>query len=152
MPEALSVAHRVVSDLGIADRIQRLYVERVDSPWNEKAMIKRKRGLLEVKFTLWKENLFLLGRMYHIFLYIYDVLDPPFMYDPRLTPNEESEPDVRDIYNQGWSIYVDSRIERRGIENFYDRIVRRNLFVDLANHLPRDKAVSLFQKLWESES
>jgi hypothetical protein len=152
VPDKLSIAHQVVADLGIAGKIKHLYFEEVDSPWNEKALIKRKKGLLEVKFTIWKEDRFLLGRMYHIFLYIYDVLNPSFLYDPGLTPDEEKESEARDIYNQVWSIYVDSRIERRGIENFYDRLVRRNLFIEMADHLPWQKAEALFQQLWDKES
>jgi hypothetical protein len=67
------------------------------------------------------------GRIYRLFLYVADVLDGAFLYDPRITPDEEKESSIRDRYNQIWSLYVDSRMERLGIESFFDRALRRNL-------------------------
>jgi hypothetical protein len=146
-----SVAKAVIDALGIAPSIRHLLLAEVDSPWNEKAMIKRKRDHLDVKVTIWNDPVFLVGRMYHIFLYIHDVLDPAFRYDPRRAPEENEEPEVRDLYNQIWSIYVDSRIERMGIENFYDRTVRRNLFIDAAKAFTWEEGAELFNELWARE-
>jgi hypothetical protein len=147
-----SVAKVVTDALGITPSIRHLLIEEVDSPWNEKAMIKRKRDHLDVKVTIWNDPAFLLGRMYHIFLYVHDVLDPAFRYDARRAPEETDEAEVRDLYNQIWSIYVDSRIEKMGIENFYDRTVRRNLFIDAAKTFTWEEGRELFDELWARES
>ena len=89
---------------------------------------------------------------YCIFLYIADVLDPAFLYDPGTTPDEEKEPFIRDRYNQIWSLYVDSRMERLGIESFFDRRLRRNLFIDLESSLGWENAGRIFDSLWSAAS
>ncbi len=151
MTQWKAVARDLIHTMGISGAIRHLYFEETDSPWNEKAFIKRKREYLDVKVTVWTSNAFLFGRLYHLFLYICDVLNPAFLYDPAKAPEEDREPEIRDIYNQVWSIFVDSRIERLGIENFYDRILRRNLFVDAVRDPSRLHAETLFQALWEKE-
>lgn len=152
MPDYNLIARTVVQDLGIADSIQNCVIEPVSSPFDEKALIKRKKGQIDVKLTFWNDDTFALGRMYHLFLYICDVLDGNFRYNPALAPDEEKEPDARNMYNQIWSIYVDSRIDRRGIENFYDRLLRRNIFIDTARNLAWDEATEIFQGLWDKET
>lgn len=142
----------VTSTLHIAHSINHIYLEEVNSPWNEKAQIKRKKDHIDVKLNIWKNPAFIYGRIYHLFLYISDILNPDFKYDSTLTPDEEKEPLVRDRYNQIWSIYVDSRIDRMGIENFYDRTMRRNLFIDMEKELPWKEAERIFITLWERES
>ena len=46
------------------------FIEETDSPWNEKALIKRKKDYLDVKITIWEDSSFLYGRIYRLFLYI----------------------------------------------------------------------------------
>jgi hypothetical protein len=142
----------VIDNLGITQNINNVVIEGTDSPWLEKALIKRKKGSLDVKTFLWTDNSFLYGRIYRIFLYIGDVLDPAFLYDPRMTPDEEKEPATRDRYNQIWSLYVDSRMERLGIESFFDRRLRKNLFIDLESGLGWTDAGELFDRLWSRQS
>jgi hypothetical protein len=146
------IAGDSISALEIDRSIRSVYIEPTDSPWNEKALIKRKGGHLDVKITVWKDDAFLEGRVFRLFLYICDVLDPPFHYDPRIAPDEEKEPKVTARYNQIWSLYVDSRMERRGIDNFFDRRTRKNLFLDMENQLSWAQSTSLFQKLWTKPS
>ncbi len=107
---------------------------------------------LDVKAFIWDDTTFLYGRIYRLFLYIVDVLNPVFEYKPRISPDEEKEPKVRERYNQIWSIYVDSRMERLGIENFFDRILRKNLFIDSENDLSLDAASTIYDALWGKES
>jgi len=152
LEEKRIIAKDVINSLGIAQSVRSTFIEETDSPWNEKALIKRKKGLLDVKLTIWKDTLFLYGRIYHLFLYIYDVLNPNFQYDPKITPDEDREPKIRDRYNQIWSLYVDSRIEKIGIENFYDKALRKNLFIDIEKELSWEEADAIFQKLWEKDS
>jgi hypothetical protein len=147
-----AVAEAIIAKLGLTSSVKSLLIEKTDSPWQEKALIKRKKGHLDVKAIIWDDDAFLYGRVYRLFLYIQDVLDPAFQYDPKITPDEEKEPDVRDRYNQVWSLYVDSRMERLGIENFYDRVLRRNLFIDMAKELSWEDAEKIFQTLWEKET
>jgi len=146
------IAGEAIASLGISRSIRSIYIEKTDSPWNEKALIKRKGGQLDVKITVWPGDPFLFGRVFRLFLYIGDVLDPAFRYDPAMAPDENEEPEVTARYNQIWSLYVDSRMERRGIENFFDRLTRQNLFVDMEKELSWKEAEALFGKLWQKPS
>lgn len=152
MEDTRTVANAIISQLGLTPSVKSFVIEETDSPWQEKALIKRKKGHLDVKIIIWDDDTFLYGRIYRLFLYIRDVLNPAFQYDPKITPDEDKEPGVRDRYNQIWSLYVDSRMERLGIENFYDRILRRNLFIDMAKELPWEDAGKVFQRLWKKET
>jgi hypothetical protein len=146
-----TIARDVSDTLGLSDAVKNLYIEDVDSPWNEKALIKRRRGQLDVKLTVWNDPLFLYGRLYRLFLYIYDVLNPSFQYDPATAPDEDKEPFFRERYNQIWSIYVDSRLERIGIEDFFDKTMRGNLFIDVERGWSWAEAKPIFEKLWDKE-
>ncbi len=147
-----NVAEEIIAKLGLTSSVKSLFIEKTDSPWQEKALIKRKKWHLDVKIIIWDDDAFLYGRIYRLFLYIQDVLNPAFQYDPKITPDENNEPGVRDRYNQIWSLYVDSRMERLGIENFYDRVLRRNLFIDMSKELPWEDADKIFQTLWKKET
>jgi hypothetical protein len=149
--EKRSLVRSVIEELGISRHINNVVIEGTDSPWLEKALIKRKKGTLDVKTFIWMDEAFVYGRIYRLFLYIADVLDGAFLYDPRITPDEEKEPFIRDRYNQIWSLYVDSRMERLGIESFFDRGLRRNLFIDLESRLGWAEAGKVFDSLWSRE-
>ncbi len=147
-----ALVQSIIDDLGISHNINNIVIEGTDSPWLEKALIKRKKGSLDVKTFIWTDDVFLYGRIYRIFLYIADVLDAAFLYDPRMTPDEDKEPFIRDRYNQIWSLYVDSRMERLGIESFFDRRLRKNLFIDLESALGWRDAGDIFDALWSRSS
>jgi len=149
--EKRSLVRSVIEQLGISRHINNVVIEGTDSPWLEKALIKRKKGTLDVKTFIWMDEAFVYGRIYRLFLYVADVLDGAFLYDPRITPDEEKEPFIRDRYNQIWSLYVDSRMERLGIESFFDRSLRRNLFIDLESRLGWAEAGRIFDSLWSRE-
>jgi len=150
--EKKAIAQEIINTLGIAPLIRSVVIEKGNSPWSEKAHIKWKKDHLDVKAFIWDDTTFLYGRIYRLFLYIVDVLNPVFEYKPRISPDEEKEPKVRERYNQIWSIYVDSRMERLGIENFFDRILRKNLFIDSENDLSLDAASTIYDALWGKES
>jgi hypothetical protein len=145
------IAGDVTNSLEIAHFIRNIYIENTNSPWDEKALIKRKKDCLDVKITIWEDDRFLYGRIYRLFLYIYDVLNPDFQYTPVIAPDENKEPKMKDRHNQIWSIYVDSRVERKGIETFYDKFLRRNVFIDIERELTWNKAGEIFQKLWQKD-
>ena len=152
MEEKKAIAREIINTLGIAPLVRSVVVEKGDSPWSEKTLIKWKKEHLDVKAFIWDDPTFLYGRIYRLFLYIVDVLNPVFEYKPRISPDEEKEPEVRDRYNQIWSIYVDRRMEQQGIENFYDRSLRKNLFIDSEKDLSWDTSGTIFDALWEKES
>jgi len=147
--EKRALVRSVIEDLGISQHIKNVVIEATDSPWLEKALIKRKKGALDVKTYIWMDETFVYGRIYRLFLYIADVLDRDFQYNPGITPDEEKEPFIRDLYNQIWSLYVDSRMERLGIESFFDRTLRKNLFIDLESPLGWPEAGRIFDALWD---
>ena len=148
MERIREIAEEAIAALGISRFVRSIYIDKTDSPWNEKALIKRKGGQLDVKITVWPGKPFLFGRVFRLFLYIRDVLDPEFLYDPGIAPDENEEPEITARYNQIWSLYVDSRMERRGIENFFDRATRQNLFIDMERGLSWKEGELLFNKLW----
>lgn len=152
MDEKRVIAEGVVDTLGITGPIRNVVFEDTDSPWNEKALIKRKNNYLDVKVTVWNDKQFLYGRIYRLFLYIYDVLNPLFQYNPDIAPDEEREPRLKDRHNQIWSIYVDSRLERENIDNFFNRQVRKNIFIDSEKDFSWQAAALIFQNLWEKET
>ena len=152
MEETETTAKNISSILGIDHSIRHIFIEETDSPWNEKALIKRKKDHLDVKITIWEDSTFLYGRIYRLFLYIYDVLNPHFRYNPHIAPEENKEPRLKDRHNQIWSIYVDSRLEKRGIENFFNRAVRKNIFIDAEKEFTWEEASLIFHKLWEQDS
>lgn len=152
MQEKKALVQSVIEKLGISRQINNVVIEGADSPWLEKALIKRKKGALDVKTYVWMDEAFLYGRVYRLFIYIADVLDPSFLYSPGITPDEEKEPFIRDRYNQIWSLYVDSRMERLGIESFFDRTLRRNLFIDIESSLGWKRAEDIFDSLWSKGS
>jgi hypothetical protein len=150
--EATRIASTVANSLKIADHIRNIYIEETTSPWNEKALIKRKKDHLDVKMTVWADSLFLYGRIFRLFLYVYDVLDPLFYYQPETAPDEEKEPKLKNRHNQIWTIYVDSRVEKKGIEAFFNKTVRKNIFVDAERELSWEDAGMIFEKLWEKDT
>lgn len=152
MDNANKIADEITNSLEIAHFIRNIYIENTNSPWNEKALIKRKKDYLDVKITIWEDDRFLYGRIYRLFLYIYDVMNPHFQYKPQIAPDEYKEPEMKDRHNRIWSIYVDSRVEKKGIETFYDKFLRRNIFIDAEKEFAWAEANKIFQKLWGKDA
>jgi hypothetical protein len=148
-----TIARDILNTLPLANLIRNIYVKEVDSPWNEKiTRLKKESSQTDIRLTLWKNEMFLYGRIYRLFLYVADALDPNFHYNPDLTPHGMAEPKTRETYNHIWGIYVDSRIENMGIANFFDRTLRRNLFIDTQKTLPWTVSNLLFKKLWNKDT
>jgi hypothetical protein len=143
------IAHDVIDSLGITQSIRNVLIEETDSPWNEKGQIKRRKDHLDVKIAVWNNDALLYGRVFRLFLYVCDVLAPDFKYDPSLAPGEEKEPIARARYNQIWSLYVDSRMERKGIDSFFDRTIRESLFIEMERGMPWEESKALFQRFWD---
>jgi hypothetical protein len=110
------------------------------------------KGHTALRLYLWKRDIFLYGRIYRLFLYISDALDENFNYNVKIVPRGTLEPKMRETYNHIWGIYVDSRVERMGIENFFDKILRRNLFIDTQKNLPWAASDVLFERLWNKKT
>jgi hypothetical protein len=143
------IAREILNSFSISELIRNIFIEDVYSPWNEKVVrLPGQHGQIDVKLSLWNSDRFLYGRIYRLFLYVCDDLDDHFQYDPKLIPHGTSEPKTRETYNQIWGIYVDSRIEKLGIENFFDKTLRRNLFIDSQKNLPWTVSNLFFEKLW----
>jgi len=149
--KAVVVVEDVLTSLRMRDSVRQVYTEETNSPWNEKVLIKRRKEYLDVKMTVWNENLYLYGRIYRLLLYIYDVLSPSFQYDSRRAPKEE-EAGVWELYSQIWGAYVDSRLERARIPNFYDRLLRRNLLTEALRDFEWKQSLVIFDALWSKNS
>jgi hypothetical protein len=146
------LARDILETLPIANLIRNVYVKEVDSPWSEEVTrLSKKTGPVDVKLTLWKNDMFLYGRIYRLLLYVCDALNPNFQYNPDRIPHGVAESKARENYNHIWGIYVDSRIERMGIESFFDKTLRRNLFIDTQKSLPWTVSSLLFEKLWNKD-
>ena len=146
------ISREILNSLSISGMIRNIYIEDVYSPWSEKVeRIAGQREQIDIKLALWNSDTFLYGRIYRLFLYLHDDLDNDFQYDPELIPHGTFEPKIREIYNHIWGIYVDSRVEKKGIENFFDKTLRRNLFIDSQKNLPWTISNLIFTKLWAKE-
>ncbi len=151
MDKAAVVVEDVLASLGMRDSVREVYTEETDSPWNEKVLVKRRNEYLDVKITVWNENMYLYGRVYRLLLYIYDILSQTFRYDAERAPKKD-ETGVWKLYAQIWAIYVDSRMERTRIPNFYDRLLRSNLFAEALPEFEWKRSLILFDALWARES
>ncbi|MGD0234833.1 MAG: hypothetical protein ABSC55_09880 [Syntrophorhabdales bacterium] len=151
MDKAIVVVEDVLTSLRMRDSVRQVYTEETDSPWNEKVLVKRKKDYLDVKITVWNENIYLYGRIYRLLLYIYDILSPSFNYDSKRAPKED-EAGVWELYSQIWGVYVDSRLERARIPNFYDRLLRRNLLAEALKEFEWRGALMIFDALWSRGS
>jgi hypothetical protein len=146
------IVQKIIEELGIGGFIENLLVEDARSPWQEKILIKGARGHLDIKTIIWDDELFLFGRTYRLLLYAADVLNPQFLFDPTMMPDESRETLFRGRHNQLWCIYVDSRVEKMGIDNFYDKTLRKNLFIDSEKGLAWKEADDIFEMFWEKSS
>jgi hypothetical protein len=152
MTKASNIARDVLDSLQICKSIRNIFIEEVSSPWDEKVTRLNKKGdSADVKLYLWKNNIFLYGRVYRLFLYVCDALDKTFGYDIKTVPHGTLEQKIRETYNHIWGIYVDSRVAGMGIDNFFDKTLRRNLFIDTQKDLPWRTSNILFEKLWNRE-
>jgi len=149
--KAIVVVEDVLTSLRMRDSVRQVYTDETDSPWNEKVLVKRRKDCLDVKLTVWNENMYLYGRIYRLLLYIFDVLNPSFSYDSKKAPKED---DTRDweLYSQIWGVCVDSRLERARIPNFYDRLLRRNLLAEALKEFEWEEAFLIFDALWSRVS
>ncbi len=151
MDKTRVVVEDVLTSLEMRPAVRHVYAEETDSPWNEKILVKRKKDHADVKIVVWNDNLYLYGRIYRLLLYIRDMLDASFEYDSAGAPGED-EPEVRELYSQIWGVYVDSRLERARIPNFYDRLLRRNMFTEALKGFDWRQSRALFDALWSTES
>ena len=151
MPETLRIAQDVCASLELTQWIGNLRVEGADTPWNEKVRLRKKKDGFEARLFIWENQAYLYGRIYRLLLYVKDAFDPAFRYNPDDVPHGTLQPAARENYHHIWGIFVDSRVERAGIENFFDRTLRKNLFVDSQRHLPWSASALFFEKLWYRE-
>ena len=142
------IAQKIIEELGIGGSIENLLIEDARSPWQEKVIVKGAQGRLDIKTIIWDDEMFLFGRTYRLLLYPADVLNPQFLFDPTMMPDESRDPLSRGRHNQLWCIYVDSRIEKMGIDNFYDKTLRKNIFIDSEKGLAWKEADDIFETLW----
>ena len=146
------IAQKIIEELGIGGSIENLLIEDARSPWQEKIIVKGAQGHLDIKTIIWDDEMFLFGRTYRLLLYPADVLNPQFLFDPTMMPDESRDPLSRGRHNQLWCIYVDSRIEKMGIDNFYDKTLRKNIFIDSEKGLAWKEADDIFEILWGKTS
>jgi hypothetical protein len=143
------IASEILHTLAIDGAIRNISISDVGSPWDEKTRLRKSKDGYDIALHIWKSSHFLFARIYRLLLYVADALDPRFNYNINEIPNGTTEPRIRETHNHIWSIYVDSRIERLGFENFYSRQVRRNLFIDAQKNYPWSVSTFLFDRLWD---
>jgi hypothetical protein len=151
MLETRRIAQDVCASLELTEWMGTLHVEGADTPWNEKVRLRKKKGGFDVRLFVWENQAYLYGRVYRLLLYVKDALDHDFLYNIDDVPHGTLEPKSRENYHHIWSIFVDSRLEQRGIDNFFDRTLRRNMFVDAQKHVPWTVSLLFFEKLWARE-
>jgi hypothetical protein len=148
--KATVVVEDVLTSLRMRDLVPRVYTEETDSPWNEKVLVKEGMEYPDVKITVWNDNMYLYGRVYRLLLYVSDMLNPSFHYDSDRAPKED-ETGAWELYSQIWGIYVDSRMERTHIPNFYDRFLRSNLLAEALEGFEWKQSATLFDAFWAKD-
>jgi hypothetical protein len=151
-PETVERMARSVLTMGSGPAVRNVSLKEVCSPWDERIRLRFKAGHTDIMLHIWNSPQFLAARIHRLVLYGLDSLNPVFNYDKSAAVALDLTPRTRETHNHIWSIYVDSRIERMGLENFFDRTVRRNLFVDSQKTYPWALSRVLFDKLWERGS
>jgi hypothetical protein len=131
--------------------INNILLKEVKSPWQEKVLLHSSNNYTDAIFFVWKSDEFLRARVQRLALYVLDALDPGFRYDGDALIKPGMTPKIRQTHNHIWSIYVDSRIAKMGLESFFDRTLRRNLFLDAEKAYPWHLSKRFFGKLWERE-
>jgi hypothetical protein len=152
VPETVKDTARVALAVGSGAEVRNISLKEVRSPWDEKVQLRLKAGYTDIVLHIWNSPQFLAARIHRLVLYGIDSLNPAFSYDRNAVLALALAPKTREAHNHIWSIYVDSRIERMGLENFFDRTLRRNLFVDSQKTYPWALSSVLFDKLWEKGS
>jgi hypothetical protein len=143
---------RVALATGSGPVVRNISLNEVCSPWDEKVRLRCKAGHLDIILHIWNSPQFLTARIHRLVLYGLDSLDPAFEYDRNAVLTLGLTPKTRETHNHIWSIYIDSRIEKMGLENFFDRTLRRNLFVDSQKAYPWALSSVFFDKLWKRGS
>jgi hypothetical protein len=131
--------------------LNHIVLRDVRSPWEEKIRLQSSRNKTDITFFIWKSPEFLIARVHRLALYVLDYFDPAFTYDRNGVSALQATPGIRRTHHHIWSIYVDSRIEKMGLENFYDRPLRRSLFIDSQKTWPWTVSSRFFERLWEKE-
>lgn len=126
-------------------------LKEAKSPWEEKIRLHRNWDYIEAELHVWKSPEFLAARINRLALFVLDSLDPTFAFDMDAMVALKADPKIRRAHNHIWSIYVDSRIERMALDNFFDRSLRRNLFVDSLRAHPWFLSSRVFDQLWRKE-
>lgn len=121
------------------------------SPWEEKIRLHRNWDYVEAELHIWKSPQFLAARINRLALFVRDSLDPDFAFDMDAMVALRADPGIRRAHNHIWTIYVDSRIEKLGLDNFFDKSLRRNLFLDSQRRHSWAVSNRLFDKLWRKE-
>jgi hypothetical protein len=151
-PETVKRIARAALAMGSGPAVRSISLKEVCSPWDEKVQVRFKAGHTDITLHIWNGPQFLAARVHRLVLYGLDSLSPAFSYDRNAVLAMNLTPRTRETHNHIWSIYVDSRIEKIGLENFFDRTLRRNLFVDSQKTYPWALSSVLFDKLWERGS
>ena len=86
----------------------------------------------------------------HELMHVSDMLDPGFGY--RYEPSERiQEHLVPRRYQVLWDIYIDGRLERRGVEETTSREERQREFERLFSFLPRRQRATAFREIWNAQ-
>jgi hypothetical protein len=126
-------------------------LKEAKSPWAEKIRLRRTWEYIEAELHIWMSPEFLAARINRLALFALDSLDPGFAFDMDAMVALRADARIRRAHNHIWTIYVDSRIERMALDNFFDRSLRRNLFVDSQRAHPWSVSDRVFDQLWRKE-
>lgn len=132
--------------------IKGFVLKEARSPWEEKIRLHRSWDYIEAELHVWKSPQFLAARINRLALFVLDSLDPAFAFDMDAMVALKADSKIRRAHNHIWTIHVDRRIEKMVLNNFFDKSLRRNLFLDSQRGHSWIVSNRLFEKLWRKKS
>jgi hypothetical protein len=138
----------------IKEIVEEVHVRRATTRQNEGSNVvdEGKKVIIRLYPELFIEGKEMCRVMRHELMHVSDMMDEKFGYrveDFDCSPMEERI--IRDRYRLFWDIYVDGRLENKGVETTASRDDRKKELESFFSKIPEDSRDLIFKKLWDAE-
>ncbi len=138
----------------IKEIVEEVHVRRATTRQNEGSNVvdEGKKVIIRLYPELFIEGKEICRVMRHELMHVSDMMDEKFGYrveDFDCSPMEERI--IRDRYRLFWDIYVDGRLENKGVETTASRDDRKRELESFFSKIPEDSRDLIFKKLWDAE-
>ncbi len=138
----------------IKEIVEEVHVRRATTKQNEGSNVvdEGKKVIIRLYPELFIEGKEICRVMRHELMHVSDMMDEKFGYrveDFDCSPMEERI--IRDRYRLFWDIYVDGRLDNKGVETTASRDDRKRELESFFSKIPEDSRDRIFKKLWDAE-